>query len=92
MAQTADWTLLKKRSKELEAQKVKRLKKWTDPRDMSDNIKWSSIGVTGVLEGKETEIESQKLFEDPMTNFSPLFDEKHYLIEPRNAINLKKKK
>lgn len=59
---------------------------------MRDNIKWSSIGVTGVLEGKEIEIESQKLFEDPMTNFSPLFDEKHYLIEPRNAINLKKKK
>lgn len=38
---------------------------------MRDNIKWSSIGVTGVLEGKKIEIESQKLREDPMTNFSP---------------------
>ena len=38
---------------------------------MRDNINWSSIGVTGVLEGKKIEIESQKLREDPMTNFSP---------------------
>ena len=69
--------IAKEEIKELEAQKVKRLKKWTDPRGMRDNIKWSSIGVTGVLEGKEIEFESQKLFEDTMTKFSPLFDESH---------------
>ena len=37
-----------------------------------------NTGVTEVPEGKERDIESEKVFKDPMTNFHPTFDEKYY--------------
>lgn len=61
--------------KQLEVQKAKRLNKRIDTMDLRDNIKWSNVSVTGVPEGKRSQIESEKLSEDTMADFSSIIEE-----------------
>lgn len=44
-------------------------KKRIEPRDLRDNIKRYNIGITGIPEGEKRETESEKVSENPMTNF-----------------------